>query len=520
MATEERPGENADYFAQGIALKQLQFAMNRYIVQAQVEAIADYHPEHLRPINQQEAYLAASVGNFRKSMNSIMALLLTFEKLEFTESQKWLKKVSQDHAYALLQKVDALYRDNRIYQPLDKARSSAHQYNDALFGISDNGQLQDYIAAQSDRANNIALDYAEPLIVFLLNTKGKYLNYKLFGKWQNTLIELNKKQNKDPANSIDTLESFITNQLAMVDQSNCFEKTKDLTSPSGSDAFSVQQRYIVSRATSHCDSYKADKIKGRYTQVVALFKEHLAGKAPFSRMNDARQVSPQDVKQFLKAYIPLADGLAERIGILAWKDKRNVKAQTFISELDKSAALFNNMLGATDGKNSTGLEIDVEFNVLDKESSFVRHLSNWQIKVGNGQNVYPGTNTPLYWRPGDNINMTLSWAEQSPYKAFAVNGSSRLQNKLQYVSSGTWSILDFINRHKSKVFDSETLNEKSMLLGFGAKVLAKDAQSKSPEPNHLQAFTRLLVYGINPKTEKKVELEIPNEFPDHAPKSY
>lgn len=513
-------GANADYFAQGVALKQLQFAMNRYILQAQIKSHADYNPEHLRPVDQQEAYLAAAIGNFSKSMDSILALLQSFKKLEFVESYKWLEQVSQDHAFSLLKQVDILYNKNQIYRPLDKARWSAHQYTDVLFGITNEGQLQDYIAARSGLASDIAVDYAEPLIVFLLNTEGKYQHYELFGKWQNTLIELNKKQSQNPANSLDILESLMRDQLSNIDQSNCFEKTKELEAPTGSDLFSVQQRVIISRATSHCDSYKADQIKHQYAQVVELFNKYLAGKAPFSRMAKARQVSPQDMKQFLKAYMPVADGLSQRMSILAWKDKRNKKAQTFVSNLDKAAAVFNNMLGATDGKESLGLELDVAFNVLDKEASFVRHLSNWQLQVGSAQIGYPGTPTPVYWRPGDNIDMSLAWAEQSPYKAFAVNGSSRLQNRLQYASSGTWSILEFINRHQAKVFDSEALNDHSTLLGFEAKVLARDAESKAPEPNQLLAFARLVAYGIDPETQQKVELEIPKQFPDHAPKSY
>ena len=71
--------DSANYFAQSIALKQLQFAMNRLIVQAQAESVPNFRPTHLRPVNQQAALLAAEVGNFRKSMNSILALLAAFK---------------------------------------------------------------------------------------------------------------------------------------------------------------------------------------------------------------------------------------------------------------------------------------------------------------------------------------------------------------------------------------------------------------------------------------------------------
>lgn len=511
--------DTAKYFAQGIALKQLQYAMNDYVLNAQVHETTNFSPEHLRPVSQQEAYLAASIGNFKKSMDSVMALLLAFKQLEFTESYRWLQQISQAHAFELLRQVDRLYQDNHIFKPLDNARWSAHQYNDALFAITSDGQLQDYLAAQSERANYIAFEYAEPLIVFLLNTKGKYVNYKLFGKWQNSLIELNKAQNKDPSNSVDSLKLFMSNQLAVIDQSNCFDKTKELMAPTGSDIFADNQRTIIERAKDHCNSFKIDEIKKEYSEIVSLFNQYLAGKAPFTRSAKARQVSPQDMQSFLAKYRPLSDGLAHRMGVMVWKDLRYKDAQKFLRELDKSALLFSNILGATAGKDSVGVEMNVEFNVMENNSSFVRHLSQWQLQSGNDLAVYPGEPKAIFWKPGDSLQLTLNWAEQSPYKAFALNGSSRLQNQLEYSVSGLWSLLDFIKTYSSGVYDDESLNEHSRLLAFEAKVLPKEDQSAAPEPNQLKAYARLVLYGNDPKDNKKIVLEFPDSFPDSAPKA-
>ena len=234
-----------------------------------------------------------------------MALLSAYDKLEFKESRTWLLNLSQTHAYKLLQKVDALYQANRIFTPLNNPIWSAHQYNAVLFGINGDGQLQDYLSAQGERANTIALDYAEPLIVFLLNTKGKFVNYELFGKWENTLIELNKYQNKDPSNSLDQLNQFMANQLALVNQSNCFASTAEMVSPEGSDAFSLDHKNIIDKAVQHCNSYKADQIKQEYAQVSTLFTDLLADKAPFTKVEKARNVSPKVMREFLTQYQPL-----------------------------------------------------------------------------------------------------------------------------------------------------------------------------------------------------------------------
>ncbi|MCY7293850.1 type VI secretion system protein [Alteromonas sp. a30] len=508
------------YFAQGIAMKQLQFSMNRYILLAQVETFPEYHPEHLRPINQEEADLAAAVGNFRKSMDSIMNLLVVLKKLEFKESYNWLKDVSQSQAYALLKKVDKIYRQSRVYQPLNKPRWSAHQYNDVLFGISHEGQLKDYIAAQSERANDIATEYAEPLIVFLLNTKGKYLDYSLFGKWQNTLIELNKKLSNDPANSLDNLESFMTGQLAGVNQSNCFKKVKDLVVPEGSDVFASKQRLIVTKAEEHCKRFRADEIRGEYAKVKSLFNQYLRGKAPFSQMQTARTVSPMEMKQFLSGYLPIAAGLIERMNILAWKDKRNEEAQRFITEMNHIATFFSAILYSPTEQGAQGLELALNFNVLSDQASMVRHLTQWQWHVGNQHLRYPGDESRLTWLPNQPITMSLQWADQSPYRP-SLSGLQRAAgmqaavsgNTLRYQADSVWSLIDFVRRHQSLEVDSESLNEHSQLLTFVANVGTPQV-TENVKP--LRAFARLTAYGVIPEIEEKHDLDSEAEE-SHSP---
>lgn len=539
-ASNTEPGK---YFAQGIALKQLQNAMFHHIVHAQTQTPIDYHPEHLRPINQLEADLAASVANFEKSMDSIMSLLLTFKKLEFTESYNWFRDLTQRQAYKLLQRVDKVYRDSRVYRPLNKPRWSAHQYNNVLFGIGGEGQLNDYISAQNERANEIALNYAEPLIVFLLNTKGKYLDYDLFGKWQNTLIEINKQQSKNPANSLDNLENFLRGQLASVDQSNCFKTVKDLVSPGGNDVFAIQQRAIKDKAVNHCEQFRADKIKGEYAKVRSLFDRYLAGYAPFNQMPDAKSVSPKAMRQFLQAYLPIANGLIDRMEVLAWKDGRNKKAEQFIREMNDIAAFFSAVLIAPKGESAPGLALKFDFNVLESQAKYVRHLTQWQWQVGNERVSYPGTEKSLVWMPNQPVKLSLHWAEQSPFvptphylqvgaSRAHVNagGSHASQGLLSYHYQNVWSLLDFVSQHRSALPDPSALAKHSVLLAFKAGVRSKDANAPQLMQQEMHAFARLTAFGLETKVVEqddgslsfvpgeKIEIAIPSHFPQSVPK--
>lgn len=529
-------------FAQSIALKQLQKAMLHHIMRAQSANPIDYHPAHLTPINQIEADLAASVENFETSMDSIMSLLLTFKKLGFTESYNWFRDVTQKQAYRLLQQVDKVYRDSRIYRPLNSPRWSAHEYNDVLFGIGGEGQLLDYLDAQDERVNEIAQNYAEPLIVFLLNTQGKYIDYDLFGKWHNTLVELNKQQNKNPANSLDNLKGFMQGQLASVNQSNCFKKVKDLANTQANDVFAIQQREIRADAVAHCESFRADKIKGEYAEVKSLFNRYLAGKSPFSQMPDAPSVSPKSMRAFVEGYLPIANGLFDRMEVLAWKDGRNNDAKQFIKNMNTLSNFFASVLIAPKGQTAPGIELQLDFNVMKQHAQYVRHLTQWQWQVGHESVDFPGSEKALVWMPKDKIALQLHWADQSPFvpvQRLPYESSGPHQNDyrvnqsnaytLQYANEHLWSLVHFVQQHHSTLPDSESLSDESALLEFEAMVRNKDATSPKQQ-QVMKAFARLNAYGLETLIEEdddknplfvagnKVAIAIPTYFPQSVPK--
>ena len=121
-------------------------------------------------VDKRESELASRVSNFKKAVNPLLAIISSYEQLGFSGAKRRLLQESHESAFNLLDQVNRLYEANRIYQPREKANWKAHRYAEALFGLHNESQIKDYLAAQSERTRLIARDYAQPLVLFLTNS--------------------------------------------------------------------------------------------------------------------------------------------------------------------------------------------------------------------------------------------------------------------------------------------------------------------------------------------------------------
>lgn len=510
---------------QTIALKQLEQAMRNAISRARIEGQLN---DSYRPVNQQEAKVASYLGNFNEVTQLLLDLHKAFVELKFDKTNSEFLALTHDHAFKLLQQVDKLYRQSRLYQPLEEPFWGAHQYTRAMFGIASEGQLKDYLASQSGRVEFLSYNYVEPLLVFLRDTqaKAKPSHYQLFSRWENTLIELNKKQQlKDASNSQTSLEDFFQNQLVLTDQSNCFKQGKDYLQPQGNNLFAIAQRNIVSRAKALCQSYTAEQIVAEYQALFDAFTERLANRYPFTRGHNTRPASPKEIKDFLALYAGKSTGLAKRMEILQWSKREapEVEQQTyqnatqFVYQLDQALDFFASAITALEAGNQAGLQLNMEFDVLPEQAQQVDHITQWDFAIGNQSFHFPSNDDSsektAIWRPKQKVSMQLHWAKNSPYQATPVNGESKL-HRLVYPSDGVWSLLSFIDRYQSDIADNEALSDAAILLNFTAKL---NTPSDNGTIENAIALARLTLFGPDQKTKQLKAISLPKSFPDHAP---
>ena len=154
-------------------------------------------------LDRLESEVADRVANFNKALNPLLALVAMFDQLGLEAAKRRLLIQSHGQATDLLEEIDRLYTSNRVYQPKPNPNWRANAYPEALYGLLTSSSSEDYLASQARRSRIIARDYAQPVVIYLVNTEGDFKESDLLAKWRRSLIEISKRENKDPSNDID-----------------------------------------------------------------------------------------------------------------------------------------------------------------------------------------------------------------------------------------------------------------------------------------------------------------------------
>ena len=508
--------DRQSYLAQAVALAQLQRAMLSTIQSAKINSLPKARVDVVT-LDRREADIADRVANFRKALNPLLALVSMFEQLGLEAAKRRLLMQSHNQATALLEEIDRLYAANRVYEPRPNPNWKANGYPQALFGLLTSSSSQDYLAAQARRSSIIARDYAQPVVIYLVNTEGDFKESDLLAKWRRTLIEISKRENKDPSNDMDGLENFFLGEFTATTFSNCHEQVKSYSAPQGNNVFAIRWRHLIDVAMQQCQRLKADNIKDEYRGVAKAFDQHLAPYYPFSSRPDARPLSPQSLRAFFNVYAGAADGLAERMRVLAWKNAEFTEARTFLRDLDASLAILGAVLAQSAG-DGLGIGVDLLFDPkLSPAASFdfSRHVSRKRVSVGELRSEFPGQTPVMHWKFSDPVAFDLRWAAGSPY-TLLTSAKQATGGEINYSADGYWSLLRFIQRYRSERSDSSALQEEAILLQFDAAVQQSAASS---ETTPIAVFLRMTLMGADPETQQPVPLQLPERFPTSAPKS-
>ena len=502
------------YLAQAVALAQLQQAMLSTIEAAKVTT-GPKPSLDMVTLDRREAKVADRVTNFNKALNPLLALVSMFDQLGLEAAKRRLLMQSHGQATDLLEEIDGLYASNRIYEPKPNPNWRANAYPEALYGLLTSSSSKDYLASQARRSRIIARDYAQPVVIYLVNTEGDFKESDLLAKWRRSLIEISKRENKDPSNDIDGFEAFFLGGFTATTFSNCFDAVKGYVPPEGNNIFAKRWRQLIDVSTEQCRRLQADNIKREYRNVATAFGELLAPYYPFNPVPGAPPLSPQSLRTFLDIYAGSSDGLAERMRVLAWKNDGFGAAKAFLSDLDSSLAILSAVVAQSAG-SGLGVGVNVKFDPkLSPGPAFdlSSHVSSKRLYVGDSANEFPGSSPALHWRFSDVTGFDLRWASGSPYTLLTADKQPS-GGELTFTAGGYWSLLRFIQQYRSDRNDSSALQEESVLLQFNAAV-QKSMESNEMTP--VQVFLRMTLMGVDATTKKPMPLKFPKQFPATAP---
>ena len=506
--------DTRSYLAQAVALAQLQRAMMSTIERAKVDPNPPMRMD-LSTLDVRETQIADRVANFSKALAPLLELVSTFEQLGLSSARKRLLMQSHAHAVELLKDIDALYDSNRLYEPRKNPNWKANQYVEAFYGLITDSNAKDYLSAQARRARIIAQDYAQPVVIFLTNTEGEFRDSDLLAKWRRTLVEINKRENKDPSNDINGLEQFFLGDFLATDFSNCHDSVKAYSPPTGNNLFAISWRKIIEVSTRQCQRLRADEIQKEYASVAQAFEKYLAPYYPFNRSTGAKPLSPNSLRSFIGIYEGRSDGLAERVRVLAWKEKTFSDSELFLRDLDASLDILSAVLDASNG-SSPGLSVGVVFDPDISSGSKIdlsSHIAKKQLSLGDISIESPGLDKQVSWKFSDPISFDLHWASGSPYQLLTDSGDNA-NGRLNFWAKGYWSLLRFIDRFQSTRTDNFSLDEESLLLEFAGGVRRS---TSSNEITPIQVFLRMTLSGLDRDTNEERVLPFPARFPESAP---
>ncbi|TQV87259.1 type VI secretion system protein [Aliikangiella coralliicola] len=496
------------YLSQAVALKQLQQTIFNFISGARQTRPKAWVSQYIRPLEEKEAKLAAQVEYFRQSIDTLLELNGILEQLGFAQTNQWLQQESRAYAVEMLEKVNRLSTSSRVYMPYAKPTWGRHNFTQALFGIQTDSEIPDYLESQYARVHHLASNYAEPLVLYLLNTDQGSGNLKIssLNRWRMTLEQINRKQNKDPTNNASRLEDYFNGQLTGLNQSNCFEKMKSAEFITASDVFASALNEISQRVFKHCQGFRKDIIKKQYRNLANQFNKLLANQYPFTQLDNATPATPARLKKFFDLYNEVGDGLTSRLKLVAVKEARYERALAFARELEKAAGFFNPLMASLETGQEPQIKIATKFNPMSRQNQFAKHIKGWTLRSGTQSVIFPGAEETVDWSPGEQFSVEINWANGSPY---APPGK---KSQLKFKSKEYWSLIHMIEKNRSANGDHSGLTA-SDLLEFDISLEGR----KAPAKETASAFVRFNLSVFDAETKTLVPLVLPSEFPTVAP---
>jgi len=171
-------------------------------------------------VSDREQLLASQVEFFNLVLDALVHLNTALRESEFRKIQIDLEEMVSGYALARIDDVQRLAIDGKIFATSAISNQGDQTYAQAMFGLNSQSELTDYVQASINRINALGTNYALPFVVYLLNSSGA-VGTENVRIWSETLTEIDKHENNDANNDIDSLQSYIQEVLSQPIAAGC-----------------------------------------------------------------------------------------------------------------------------------------------------------------------------------------------------------------------------------------------------------------------------------------------------------
>ena len=477
-----------------------------------------------------EAALHVEITDFQDAAEPINQLLATLKRLDLIGSHQRLLTLVTQQAHGLLQAVDALLMQSRLYTV--KAGNFSWWNGEAslafiAFGVRDDEVLAAYLAAQQQRVSGLSTTYAAPLVGFLeqYSVSQDQEQANRLTKWRDIQSALDGYAQKTPENSVALLEQFIL-ELNTVTPTNCLkENGQPLTFP-GDDYFLQQREALRRELIEQCQGLTQQMAMARYQKLEALFTDTLAGRFPFVGGKSGTvqtEATPDDIRSFYRVFdasAPLIQAALEERNAF---ENAEAEVHAFLQQMQAIRTFMASFIDGVGGIRIPTFDVQVTFRAHTKADRGDDEIIDWRLQVGDTSLRYRGPRSKAQgrWTFGTPVTLSLRWAKDArsiPISDAAGREGVVRGRTITYTDATGWSLLRFLQRHAGLPSDFDRLvDPEPSTLSFTITTGSTNEQDTSQEgspanTSQAKVFVRLIVMSA----DRQEPLTIP-PFPAQAP---
>lgn len=370
------------------------------------------------------------------------ALAQAFNNLERQDLAELVLNKETREAVVAMRKDYVKLRERSLYQfrrndfsGWDGARGAAQ----TAFFASPEIDLRQYLSLQV-RYVEAMLGHAEQRFEWLKLMKNRLSaqDRAFLVSLEQTQVELRKHAEQNPANTVTALENLILHTFDSMDRYTCRELLGKVELPVGSDFFSERAVALHGQATAQCSRFQAQADEAYQDELRGYFSRYLAGRFPFS----ADTAAPDADLRHVAGLLRLLETAKQRSRPL------NPDWQTFFDRLEAASPLLRAVV-ESDGQ---GVDLDIAWRTSRAYEKEADQIIDWRLSAGTQYNAYPiKTETPLRWRPGQSVELSLRWASgslsrpllDSTQPALTVSGTTA-----RWRHHGNWALLRLLIEHR------------------------------------------------------------------------
>lgn len=415
---------------------------------------------------QQRQELKDRITNIADLFDSLLKIVTVLDEVDKNLNEAGdsrLFAMVRDDILDLLKKVDSILKTEKPYAiredfDLSDSRQPAGV---VAFGARDANDLIARLAVKRKTVQELAYEYARPLVDVMTKLGQPFASDTLVEKWGKIIGVLTDFEKKVPGNSLEDLERFIEEELNRVQLSTCVEQLKPHVNRYERDDFFKESKYqIGSTMIRRCnEDLRKFTLKG-YVDVQTFFTERLAGRFPFAGPDVIAEVETGDIVGFYQLFDKY--GAAFKVFSRPGTTGGPIFGDTtddvlrFIQQVERMRPLFAPLLAAEDENPDLILDLEFEFRVNRDNEVNGNQIIEWFAQVADERIGHRDNKRGAQWRTNDPVSVCFRWAKDAMFLP-AVNQRSeaaRINGRTAcYAYAGRFPLMRILVAHAATPAD-------------------------------------------------------------------